>query len=148
RDPANNRRGSGASGGGDRLLRYLAFVGSKSAVPSAHSFPRPGRRYLARRNTLGRLPARLLPSGPRPVASFPPVVPAPLGVGIPRWQTDVLLLPQAPRGARCLPATFGDGPKRRMGRLCQEAVRGAAASLGLRRTLYPSHRHIQQSSAL
>ncbi len=75
RDAAHDRRRSEASRRRDRHRRRAAHLGPEPASSSARPLRRAGRRPVARRHALDRLPARLLPAGARAVAALPSAVP-------------------------------------------------------------------------
>ena len=57
------------------ITAVLHTWGSAHDPPSARAHDRAGRRHLARRQALDRVPAELLPAGARALAPVPPAVP-------------------------------------------------------------------------
>ena len=76
RDADHHRGRSQASRRRDRRYRRPAHLGPEPRSSSACSLHRAGWRHLARRRSLGSLPARLLPAGARALAPVPAAVPA------------------------------------------------------------------------
>ena len=129
--------------------RILHTWGQNLLHPSPPALRRPWWRHLAGRPAMGRLPARLLPSGPGAVPPLPPVVSARSGEGLPGRQAGVLLILAArSTNTRLSCATWLPVRTRRMGGLLQAAVRRAAAGAGLHRALHAPYRHLQQPPAL
>ena len=75
RDAAHHRRRSEASRRADRRDAGAAHLGLGADAPSACARHRSRRRPVARRRTLGRLQAGLLPAGARALAAVPPALP-------------------------------------------------------------------------
>ena len=74
RDDADDRRRSEASRRQDRHHLRAAYLGLGHDPSPACPHDRAGRRHLARRPTLGVVPAGLLPAGARALAPVPTVV--------------------------------------------------------------------------
>src|ERR1700693_3696076 len=59
-----------------RHLRGAPYLGADLAAPSTHPLRGAGRRALARRHALDRLPARVLPARARALTPVPSIIPA------------------------------------------------------------------------
>ena len=144
RDAAHHRRRSEASRRRDRPRRRAPHLGPEPAPSSARPLRRAGRRPLARRHALGRLPARLLPAGPRALAALPPPVPrrAARRLRRPAISASSAISPASRRARRLRPPAPRTAP-RRLGRLCQAALRRTRPGARLSRPLHPPRRHRQ-----
>lgn len=103
---------------------------------------------FARRHTLGRLPARLLPAGARPVSAVPPRVSARAASCLRGRPLALLWRSRPPRRSRPVRRAPRSAPTGRLGRLCQAAIQRARTGAGLSQPLYASRRHSQQSADL
>ena len=131
-------------GARDRHHLGAAYLGLGHDPSPARPHDRAGRRHLARRRALGRLPARLLPSRPRALAPVPPAVPGEARRRARRRPPEVLRRSCRSRRRAGLRGVPGAATPSRMGRLCQAPVRRATGRAGLSVALYPPRRHRQQ----
>ncbi len=145
RDARHHRGRPQASRRSARRDRRPPYLGPDPVTPSAYPLRRARRWTFARWHTLGRLPARLLPAGARPLPAIPPPVSADLQAAsrLASWASLAISptwpIPPHRRAPRSTPTE-------RLGRLCQAAIRRARTGAGLSRPLYASRRHRQQSA--
>jgi len=89
RDAHHHRGRLQASRRSARCDRRPPYLGSDPTTPSAYPLRRAWWWTLTRRHTLGRLPARLLPAGARPLQAVPPSVSA----RAPSWSSSISPIP-------------------------------------------------------
>lgn len=75
-----------------RRDRHPPYLGPDSAIPSACPLCRAWWWTFARRHTMGRLPAWLLPAGPRPLPAIPPPVSARAASCLRGWPVRLFLV--------------------------------------------------------
>ena len=101
----------------------------------------------ADRHTLGGVPSRPLPAGPRALAALPPVVSDRRPGSVRCRPPPVLRDAPAPRRSSALRPACPPRPPDRVGRLCQAPVCRPRAGARLRRPLHPSDRHLEPAVA-
>src|SRR5271165_6099061 len=148
RDPAQHCRRQPASRRRYRLLRHPAHLGTEPAVSSSSALRRSRRRSFPGSRALDRLPSGLLSPCARALASVPAPIPRSARGSVPTGRTPVLRRSgTAPRNRR-LPRLPGSPARRRMGGLCQTALRRPTTGHRVPRPLYAPGRHLQSTPGL
>ena len=125
------------------ILVRPAHLGLGNDPPPARPHDRAGRRILARRQPLGRVPTELLPPGTRAVALVPPVVPGEARRRSCRRRAAVLRQACRARPCTSVRRLSSATAQQRMGGLLQTPLRRARGSAALSRPLHPPRRHLE-----
>src|SRR5216684_2176200 len=143
RDPDHHRGRSQAPRRPHRHPLRPPHLGLGAHPSSACPYDCAGRRHLARRRALDRLPARLLPPRTRALAPVPKAGPGEACCRSLHRAAAVLRQAHFTYECASLRGVLGASAQQRMGGLQQTPIRGTRGSIALSRALHPSRRHLQ-----